>query len=431
MWAGPVASASAGTQPRAASPSPARVKFYVVPPPGSGHAESLFTIAAETLGDGRQFMEIFRLNKGRLQPNGGRLTNPRIIEPGWILQLPSDAAGPGVHLGALPVVTPPTSHQPSRPGGTGSATMISGPLLAFVVAGLAVRLIQRRAGPSPRHRPAHARTPGPRATGRAGCSPTTRLTRPNPGPGWQSPAARSGGAGRQWAQRPQHGHDRPAASPASPRQAPGRSRSPAALRYPSAILTPGIRWRAAQPGGTPGSSPQTYLDVSRLQVAVTEASAHDWEGARSPSGREMSVRMANPTLPDADHQAAGIRHQAPTEAAAIRQAAERDAAELRATPAAKPPGRPRQYRAMRLAVLAMTIPILFGLVAATTELALHGYGYFVFRSAGTGATQQGPSGPPPSQPPTAHHRGHAGRGQNRPPCASSPGSETARAIRTS
>ena len=323
MWAGPVASATADTQPRAASPSPARVKFYVVPPPGNGHAESLFTIAAETLGDGRQFMEIFRLNKGRLQPNGGRLTNPRIIEPGWILQLPSDAAGPEVQFGPLPVVTPPTSPRPSRPGGAGSATMISEALLAFVVAGLVVRLIRRRADPS----------------------------------------------------------------------------------------------------------------LSRLRVVVTEASAHDWEGARRPSGREMSVRMANPTLPDAGHQAPGIRHQAPTEAAAIRQAAERqaaerDAAELRASPAAKPPGRPRQYRAMRLAVLAVTIPILFGLIAATTELALHGYGYFVFRSAGTGATQQGPSGPPPSQPPAARHRRHARRGQVRPPCASSPGSETARATRT-
>jgi hypothetical protein len=65
---------------------------------------------------------------------------------------------------------------------------------------------------------------------------------------------------------------------------------------------------------------------------------------------------------------------------------------------------------MRLSVLAMTIPILFGLIAATTQLALHGYGYFVFRSAGTGATQQGPAGPAPSQPPTAEHRRPAGPG---------------------
>ena len=223
IWAGPVAYASADTQPRAASPSPARVKFYVVPPPENGHADSLFIIAAETLGDGGRFMEIFSLNKGRLQPNGGRLTNPRIIEPGWILQLPADAAGPGVHFGPLPVVTPPTSHQPYRPGGTGSAIMISEALLAFVVAGLAVRLIRRRAGPGLRRRPIRARTPEPRATGSAACSPT----------------------------------------PASPQQAPGRSGSPAALRYAPAVLIPEIQRRAARPTGTPGPSPQTHLDVSR------------------------------------------------------------------------------------------------------------------------------------------------------------------------
>ena len=528
MWAGLVASASADTQLRVTSPSPARVKFYVVPPPANGHAESLFTIAAETLGDGGQFMEIFSLNKGRLQPNGGRLTNPRIIEPGWILQLPADAAGPGVQFGPLPVVTSPTSHRPSRPGGAGSAIMLSGALLAFVVAGLSVRLIRRRAGLGLRRRPMHARAPGTRATGRAGCSPTTRLTRPrpdpgrqhsrdcdlgrppphddrpswphhfDPGPGWQSPAEGSGGAGRESGQGPQHGHDRSTAlppAPGPPQQAPVRSGSPAALHYPPAVLTPGVPGRASQPAWTPVPSPQAYFDVSRLQVAVPEPSTYDWERARGPGGRDGSVRLANPTLPDADHQAAEVRHQAPAEAAATRQPAGRDAAELRATltgiqaelgrvavyvaenlqstamaaapaaspgtrpaarrttkpatrpvepvsrpaepttraatPAAKPPGRPRQFRAMRLVVLAMTVPLLFGLIAATTELALHGYGYFVFRSAGTGATQQGPSGRPPSRPPAAaHHRRHAGPGQHSPPCASSLGPETARAVRT-
>ena len=69
---------------------------------------------------------------------------------------------------------------------------------------------------------------------------------------------------------------------------------------------------------------------------------------------------------------------------------------------------------MRLTVLAMTIPILFGLISATGELALHGYGFFVFRSAGTGATQQGPSGPAPSQPPAAHHPHRIGSGQADP-----------------
>jgi hypothetical protein len=95
MWAGPLAGAGARTQSHASSPPPARVKFYIVPPPEDGSAESLFAIAATTLGDGSQFMEIFNLNKNRLQPNGGRLTSPQTIETGWILRLPEDAAGPG------------------------------------------------------------------------------------------------------------------------------------------------------------------------------------------------------------------------------------------------------------------------------------------------------------------------------------------------
>jgi hypothetical protein len=280
MWAGPLAAASAGTRPRAAvqSPAPApapasapasasasasaSVKFYIVPPPGNGPADSLFTIAAKTLGDGGQFTEIFNLNKGRLQPNGGRLTNPQLIEPGWILQLPAAAAGPGVHFGPLPGVTAPVPHRPSGPAGTGSAAMIGGAVLAFLAAGLAFWLIRRRAGPTRRRRPAHARAPG--RAGRA----------PRPGP--------------------------PAVS--------------------------------AEPVTRP------------------------------------------------------------------------------AKPSAKPAGRPRQVRAMRLTALTMTVPILFGLISATGELARHGYGFFVFRSAGTGATQPGPSGPAPSQPSAAHHPHRIGSG---------------------
>jgi hypothetical protein len=310
MWAGPLAAASAGTQPRAAvrspAPAPALVRFYIVPAPGNGPADSLFTIAAKTLGAGSQFMEIFNLNKGRLQPNGGRLTNPQLIEPGWILQLPADAAGPGVHFGPLPGVTAPVPHRSSGSAGTGGAAMISGVVLAFLTAGLAVRRIRRRAGPTTRRRrPAHARTPG-----RAGRAPRRGL---------------------------QHDHDRSMAPPSAP-VPPGRA--------------------AAQSG-----SPAVPADPSRAQP---------------------SVRLANRTLPDAVQLAA------------------------------KPAGRPRQVRAMRLAVLAMTIPILFGLISATGELARHGYGFFVFRSAGTGATQQRPSGPAPSQPQAAPRPHRTGSGQADP-----------------
>jgi hypothetical protein len=258
-------------------------------------------------------MEIFNLNKGRLQPNGGRLTSPQLIEPGWILRLPADAAGPGVHFGLLPVATARAPHRPSRPGGTGSGIMITGAFL--VSAGVALWLIRRRAGPALGRRPAHAGAPEPRAPDRTGCSPATRLTTSDPDPGRQDSLDRAPG----WP--PPH-DDHPSWPD------PG---------------DPGPGWRS--PAGGSGSA-----------------------------GRE-SRRV--------------LQHDP-------------------ATPAERPARRSRQFRAMRLSVLAMTIPILFGLIAATTQLALHGYGHFVFRSAGTGATQQGPSGPAPSQPPAAEHRRPAG-----------------------
>jgi hypothetical protein len=59
-------------------------------------------------------------------------------------------------------------------------------------------------------------------------------------------------------------------------------------------------------------------------------------------------------------------------------------------PAAVPTGRTRQYAAARVAAIATAALILFALVSGTTEVALHGYRFFVFRSVGTGET--GPSG---------------------------------------
>jgi hypothetical protein len=486
IWAGPLAGAGTGTQSHAASPPPARVKFYIVPPPGDGRPESLFAIAATTLGDGGRFMEIFNLNKGRLQPNGGRLTIPQTIKAGWILRLPADAAGPRVHVGLLPAVTPTASPRPPRPaagvaassrfpsllGRVGSAMVISGALLVFLAAGLAFGLTRRRA--TPRRAPMRVRPPGPPAADRYTASPPA----PAP-PGW-APAP-SGWSADDWGT--------------------------------SAPTAPGSWEWAADLATAPALPPETFQDAGQAQVFPAEPSASDPEGVAGPgtgaqgtlplpedqgtapgdpSRTEDSVRLANWILFDADHQTAEIRQQAAYQtghmreaaereaaeraaaerAAAERKAAEREAAELRTTlmemsaelgrvaaqvtgilqstampatapaagpgnppasrpttksaarparratmpggprarpakPAAKPAARSRQFRAARLPVLAMGVAILFGLIAATTQMALHGYDFFVFRSPGTGATQEGPSGPAPSQPPAAQRHDQA------------------------
>ncbi|HEY2575114.1 MAG TPA: hypothetical protein VGI74_02290 [Streptosporangiaceae bacterium] len=90
------------------------VKYYIVQPPDHGQKEFLYEIAAKTLSNGNLYTVIFDLNKGRLQPDGGRLETPTAIDPGWILELPSNAHGPGVHDGPLPVVTAAAQRQSAQ-----------------------------------------------------------------------------------------------------------------------------------------------------------------------------------------------------------------------------------------------------------------------------------------------------------------------------
>src|SRR5215475_11241438 len=76
------------------------VKVFVVTDPArSGRIDTLGSIAASTLGDANRASEVFDLNRGRVQPDGGALTDPgQRLHPGWILRLPPAAAGPDVRL---------------------------------------------------------------------------------------------------------------------------------------------------------------------------------------------------------------------------------------------------------------------------------------------------------------------------------------------
>ncbi|MCO6004768.1 bacterial transcriptional activator domain-containing protein [Actinoallomurus purpureus] len=66
-------------------------KIYRVRPPAGRHHESLWEIAEKCLGDGRRYREIYTLNKGKVQPDGTRLTMASLIRPGWVLDMPADA----------------------------------------------------------------------------------------------------------------------------------------------------------------------------------------------------------------------------------------------------------------------------------------------------------------------------------------------------
>jgi hypothetical protein len=96
-------------------------KLYVVTPPEGRHHESLWEIAQHHLGDGRRYKEIFDLNKDRVQPDGSKLTIASLIRPGWVLQMPADASGPGIQAVAQHQAQPPA--QQTGPHGAGHQQM--------------------------------------------------------------------------------------------------------------------------------------------------------------------------------------------------------------------------------------------------------------------------------------------------------------------
>ncbi|MGI5182447.1 LysM peptidoglycan-binding domain-containing protein [Dactylosporangium sp. CA-152071] len=144
--------------PSAAEPGPAIAKYTVVESRANGQRDTLFAIALETLGDGRRYSEILELNRGRIQPDGERMTDV-VIEPGWILLLPADAGGARVRTGVVPSFPPggiSASPQPTRslPGAAEPSALpmraaaVSGAVVLLGVA-LFVRRSRRPASPAP------------------------------------------------------------------------------------------------------------------------------------------------------------------------------------------------------------------------------------------------------------------------------------------
>lgn len=76
------------------------------------HGDSLWEIAERELGSGYRWREVFELNKGRSFPDGRVLTNPRLIRPGWSLQLPMPKSEPSEAAVTAPVID--SSPQPTH-----------------------------------------------------------------------------------------------------------------------------------------------------------------------------------------------------------------------------------------------------------------------------------------------------------------------------
>lgn len=122
------------TAPAVDRPDPG-LRYYVVQPPHDGRRDTLWSIAADHLGDPLRWHEIADLNRNRQQPDGARLTDPHWIRPGWRLLMPADAVNLPVegaparpHPDALPASSLPTPRRPAHvarapvaPVGTGRA----------------------------------------------------------------------------------------------------------------------------------------------------------------------------------------------------------------------------------------------------------------------------------------------------------------------
>ena len=80
--------------------------------------DNLWDIAQRYLGNAQDWHEIFELNQGKPQPDGQALTDPDLIEPGWVLLLPSQAVsrrGPPADAGGQQGRSLAPGRTPARP----------------------------------------------------------------------------------------------------------------------------------------------------------------------------------------------------------------------------------------------------------------------------------------------------------------------------
>jgi len=88
--------------------------------------DSLWRIAERELGSGFRWREIYRLNEGRRFSEGRSLTDPHLIYPGWVLELP-DRGEPAPHPGHLAGQKPPPAKESVEPATSSTVPPSDGP----------------------------------------------------------------------------------------------------------------------------------------------------------------------------------------------------------------------------------------------------------------------------------------------------------------
>ncbi len=140
-----------------------------------GQRDTLWRIAEQHLRDPLRWPEIYHLNAGRPQPDGGTLTDPHWIRPGWQLLLPADATDL-----AAPAQT---TTAPAGPAGSAAPTYHAQPTPASAPA-------SRRAATPAWDDPAvaHPATPPPPSGARPAAAPPAAPTPEAPVAGLARPA---------------------------------------------------------------------------------------------------------------------------------------------------------------------------------------------------------------------------------------------------
>lgn len=103
-------SANGAAPTNRAIPIQSREMTYVV-----RDGDTLWSIAADRLGDAARWPMIFEANRGVPQRDGGSLDNPHWIYPGWVLRLPEDASPAPAPVPARSVPSHPSSKTTPAP----------------------------------------------------------------------------------------------------------------------------------------------------------------------------------------------------------------------------------------------------------------------------------------------------------------------------